>query len=78
MEEYLKVKKTGNAPRDIYRAMLERLDKGIGMIVSKLKSTGMWKDTLLVFSTDNGGAVSMAGSNHPLRGTKVEYDQVVT
>ena len=23
-----------------------------------------------VFSTDNGGAVSMAGSNFPLRGTK--------
>ena len=27
----------------------------------------MWEDTILVFSTDNGGAVSKAGCNHPLR-----------
>ena len=57
--------------------MLERLDKGVGKIVSMLKSTGMWNDTLLVFSTDNGGAVSMAGSNHPLRGTKVRFKELL-
>ena len=29
-----------------------------------------FKNSIKVFSTDNGGAVSMAGSNFPLRGTK--------
>ena len=68
--EYKEIKRKVNAPRDIYRAMLSRLDKGVRLIVRKLQSLGMWDRTLLVFSTDNGGAVSRAGSNHPLRGTK--------
>ena len=68
--EYKEIKRKVNAPRDIYRAMLSRLDKGVRLIVRKLQSLDMWDRTLLVFSTDNGGAVSRAGSNHPLRGTK--------
>ena len=68
--EYLNLNKTGNIPRDIYRAMLARLDKGVDKIVQTLKKSGMWNNTLLVFSTDNGGAVHEAGSNYPLRGTK--------
>ena len=50
--------------------MLSRLDKGVRAVVRRLKTSGMWERTLLVFSTDNGGAVSRSGSNHPLRGTK--------
>ena len=68
--EYEEILKSGNAPRDIYRAMLSRLDKGVRAVVRRLKTSGMWERTLLVFSTDNGGAVSRSGSNHPLRGTK--------
>ena len=60
----------GVAARDIYRAMLARLDSGVGKIVRSLQDGGVWGNTLLVFTTDNGGAVSQAGSNHPLRGTK--------
>ena len=47
-----------------------RMDAGVGRVEEALRRAGMWQDTLLVFSSDNGGAVSMAGSNHPLRGTK--------
>ena len=68
--EFLNIKRTGNPARDIYRAMLSRLDTGVQKIVKSLKKQGEWENTLLVFTTDNGGAVSMAGSNHPLRGTK--------
>ena len=46
------------------------MDAGVGRVEEALRRAGMWQDTLLVFSSDNGGAVSMAGSNHPLRGTK--------
>ena len=68
--EYQNIQKTGNIPRDIYRAMLSRLDDGVNKIVQKLKTSGMWNNTVLVFSTDNGGAIHEAGSNYPLRGTK--------
>ena len=39
-------------------------------IVQTLKTSGMWKDTLFVFSTDNGGDFHQSGNNHPLRGNK--------
>ena len=68
--EYKKNSKTGVPARDIYRAMVSRMDSGIKKIGKTLKDQGQWNNTLLVFTTDNGGAVSMAGSNHPLRGTK--------
>ena len=32
------------------------LDSGVGMILQKLKSLGIDKDTLVIFSSDNGGA----------------------
>ena len=82
LSEYKKVARTdkivagtngtqnGEIARDIYRAMLSKLDKGVNRIIQKLKTSDMWKDTILVFSTDNGGAVFRAGSNYPLRGTK--------
>ena len=65
--EFTKIKRTNNPVRDIYRAMLSRLDQGVKQIVRELKRQRMWNNTILVFSTDNGGAVSQAGSNHPLR-----------
>ena len=47
--------------------MLSRLDLGVKQVVTELKRQKMWNNTILVFTTDNGGAVSQAGSNHPLR-----------
>merc|ERR1719481_687081 len=50
--------------------MLAPLDDAIGVIVDTLKETGQFEKTLIVFTTDNGGSVSHAASNLPLRGTK--------
>ena len=66
-DEFQKIKKSRNSVRDIYRAMLSRLDQGVRQVVAELRRQKMWNNTILVFSTDNGGAVSQAGSNHPLR-----------
>ena len=67
-DEFRKIKKRWrNSARDIYRAMLSRLDLGVKQVVTELKRQKMWNNTILVFTTDNGGAVSQAGSNHPLR-----------
>ena len=53
--------------RRVYLAMLAAVDESIGQIVSSLKEAGMYDNTVIVFTTDNGGSVSHAGSNYPLR-----------
>jgi arylsulfatase len=39
-----------------YAAMIDRMDQGIGRIVSALKETGQFDNTLIMFLSDNGGS----------------------
>jgi arylsulfatase I/J len=60
--------------RQTYNAMVNFADGVIGNITDALKARGMWRDTLFVVQSDNGGP-SFAGStftanNYPLKGTK--------
>ncbi len=41
--------------RAIYKAMVERIDQGVGMILAELEKNGLTDNTLIVFSSDNGG-----------------------
>ncbi|RFC49505.1 MAG: N-acetylgalactosamine-6-sulfatase [Verrucomicrobia bacterium] len=41
--------------RQIYKAMLERVDVGVGMIYAELEKAGLLGNTLVVLSSDNGG-----------------------
>ena len=50
--------------RAIYKAMLERVDAGVGMILRELERLGLADNTLVVFSSDNGG--ERWSSNAPL------------
>lgn len=50
--------------RAIYKAMLERVDRGVGMILAELERAGIADNTLIVFSSDNGG--ERWASNLPL------------
>jgi len=52
----------------IYAAMVRSLDKNVGRILTTLDDLGLRGDTIVVFSSDNGGTVR--GSNRPLRGSK--------
>ena len=61
--------------RRSYAAMLVAMDDAIGRIRQKLGDTGLEKNTLVCFISDNGGpvmkGVSVNGAvNHPLRGSK--------
>jgi len=50
-------------------AMLESIDSGIGLIMKKLQQLNLEEDTILIFSSDNGGELNVT-SNTPLRGGK--------
>jgi arylsulfatase A-like enzyme len=41
--------------RAIYKAMVERIDRGVGMMLAELEKQGIKDNTLVVFSSDNGG-----------------------
>lgn len=61
-----------NNKRKKFDGMTNILDEAIGNITGELKSKGIWNNTLLVFSADNGGVYhgGQAGNNYPLRGQK--------
>ena len=46
----------------------QALDAGVGVIEAALRARGLYRDTVILFSTDNGGAGGV--SNLPLRGHK--------
>ena len=46
---------------ETYAAMVDRLDQGIGNIVSALKETGQYDNTLILFLADNGGCAEGMG-----------------
>ena len=48
--------------------MVRDADEWVGRLEAALKAKGMWDDTLIVFSSDNGGVTD--GINFPLRGEK--------
>lgn len=54
--------------------MLLALDDALGEIVERLEETGMMENTVLIYSSDNGGQALVGGaSNYPLRGNKATY-----
>ncbi|CAN8013431.1 unnamed protein product, partial [Ixodes persulcatus] len=55
-------------------AMLDALDESVGRVLEALDNAGMLEDTIIVFSSDNGGGPygleAYRGYNWPLRGAK--------
>lgn len=57
----------------VYAAMLRSLDRSVGRIVAALEAEGLADNTLIVFSSDNGGPgyIGIDGVNAPYRGWKL-------
>jgi len=56
--------------RHIFCGMALALDEGIGNITAALKAKGLFDNTIIALTTDNGGQNGVGGNNWPLRGNK--------
>ena len=57
----------------VYAGMVSSMDTAAGKVLDKLKELGLDKNTIVVFTSDNGGVATSEGwptSNQPLRGGK--------
>lgn len=62
---------TKNHTNPVYAAMVEHMDDAVGKVVAKLKEKGLYENTVILFSSDNGGLIGNpqrpVTSNYPLR-----------
>lgn len=60
-----------NQGRRQFSGMVTAMDDAIGKIITALKQKGIYDDTLIIFTADNGGWPTFYGNNYPLRGSKI-------
>ncbi|MEX1252282.1 MAG: sulfatase-like hydrolase/transferase [Hyphomonas sp.] len=72
-EDYEAVGDVGSHRLRVYGAMMRALDRSVGQIAAKLEAEGLTENTLIVFSSDNGGPgyIDIPGINDPYRGWKL-------
>ncbi len=71
MERVLPIRKNQDNP--VYAGLVESMDDAVGVVLNRLKELGLDKNTIVVFTSDNGGVASgdaFSTSNAPLRGGK--------
>lgn len=59
----------------VYAAMIRALDRNVGRILTQLRKDGLEKNTLVIFTSDNGGAnyIGLPDINKPYRGWKLTF-----
>ena len=71
MERVLPIRTVQDNP--IYAGLVQQMDDAVGIVLDKLKELGLEEDTIIVFTSDNGGVASgdaFSTTNLPLRGGK--------
>ncbi|MSP42913.1 MAG: sulfatase [Alphaproteobacteria bacterium] len=74
-EDYDALPQIGDHRLRVYAAMIRALDRGVGRVMAELKSQGLDNNTLVVFTSDNGGAhyIGLPDINLPYRGWKATF-----
>ena len=71
MERNLPIRTVQDNP--VYAGLVESMDDAVGVVLERLKELGLDKNTIIVFTSDNGGVASgdaFSTTNFPLRGGK--------
>uniref|UniRef100_A0A672J0A3 Sulfatase N-terminal domain-containing protein n=1 Tax=Salarias fasciatus TaxID=181472 RepID=A0A672J0A3_SALFA len=63
----------GNVARRKYAAMVSAVDEAVRNVTYALRKYGYYQNSVIIFTTDNGGQPVSGGSNWPLRGRKGTY-----
>ena len=72
IEKYKNKKGTEAHYNPVYAAMIEAMDRNVGRILNQIKLSGIEKNTLIVFTTDNGGVYDIS-KQWPLRAGKGSF-----
>ena len=59
----------------VYAGMITALDRSVGKIIQKLKDLKIYGKTMIIFTSDNGGAnyIELEDINKPFRGWKISF-----
>lgn len=59
----------------VYGGMVRALDRSVGRVLQALKENGLEENTIVIFTTDNGGAhyIGLPDINKPYRGWKATF-----
>ncbi|MEO1662665.1 MAG: sulfatase [Pseudomonadota bacterium] len=59
----------------VYAGMVRAVDRSVGRVLDKLEQEGIAENTIVVFSSDNGGAgyIGLSDLNQPYRGWKSSF-----
>lgn len=73
--DYEKHSHMNNHSLQVYSGMIEALDRSVGKILEALEDNGLDENTLVIFTSDNGGAgyIGLKDINKPYRGWKLTH-----
>ena len=72
IKKYEKTPKAKRQGKPVYAAMVQSVDESVGRVMAALKELKKLENTLMIFTSDNGG-FAKATNHAPLRGNKGSY-----
>ena len=74
-EDYEALSHIESHRKRVYAAMIRALDRGVGRVLEALREQGLEENTLVFFTSDNGGAhyIGIPEVNQPYRGWKISF-----
>jgi arylsulfatase A-like enzyme len=72
IEKYKNKGPSNGQSHAVYAAMIESLDKNIGRIMNAIEELGLYENTIIIFTSDNGG-IRAISTQQPLRAGKGSY-----